>query len=212
MNSGARNSVSFSATTISSTSAPLTSQWSNTTDFLVDCLMCLKIFHQQCMYSTKSFFGLPCCAFTLHHNVSIDILFCFLHLYMTSVEYNILSVSSTVRQRSGFNSQRNKIIFFILWKLKKYCYTSLTTLSWWTESVTVPPTGNSEYSFSLQCLLHLFVQELHMYGSSSDSDNILCPYIWISECFDGLFHTVGNPLPAYKATLVAWRERMLCQT
>lgn len=182
--------------TISAISAPLTSQSSiNTTDFLVGCLMCLKRFHQRCMYFTKSFFGLSCCGFTLHHNVSVDILFCFLHFYMTSAEYNVLSASSTVRQISGFNSQMNKIIFFILWKLKKVlCYTSLTTLSWWTESVTVPPTGNSEYSFCLQCLPHLFVQELHMYGSSSDSDKILCPYVWISECFDALFHTVGTPL------------------
>lgn len=134
--------------TVSAISAPLTSQWSTSaTDFLVGCLTCLKRFQHQRMYFTKSPFVLPCCGFSLHRNVSIDVLFCFLHLYMTSAEYNILGIPSTVRQISGFNSQ-STIISFILWKQKKkWCYTSLTTLSRWTDSVVVPPTGNSEYSF-----------------------------------------------------------------
>lgn len=170
-----------------------------------------KISSAVSMYFTKSFFDLPCCGFTLHHNVSIDTLFCFLHLCMTSAEYNILSVSSTVRQISGFNSQRNKIIFFILWKLKEVvCYTSDYTLL--TDRKCYGTTYWKQWIFFLQCLLHLFVQELCMYRSSSDSDNILCPYVWITECFDGLFHTVGTPLPAYKAPSLGWRERRLCQT
>lgn len=62
--------------------------------------MYLKRFHQQCIYFTKSFFGLLHCGFTFHHNLNIDVHFCFLLLEVTSPEYNILSVSSTVRQIS----------------------------------------------------------------------------------------------------------------
>lgn len=137
--------------------------------------MYLKRFHQQCIYFTKSFFGLLHCGFTFHHNLNIDVHFCFLLLEVTSAEYNIL-VSSMVRQISVvclfvcFNLQRNIFIFnrngINSLKIKnkknrqkKLLYIiPLITLSWWTESVTVPPTGNSEYSLSLQCLLHLFVQ------------------------------------------------------
>lgn len=62
--------------------------------------MYLKRFHQRCIYFTKSFFGLLHCGFTFHRNLNIDVHFCFLLLEVTSAEYNILSVSSMVRQIS----------------------------------------------------------------------------------------------------------------
>lgn len=144
--------------------------------------------------------------------MEVLIIFLHLHLYMTSGDCNILSVFSVGRQAGEFNSLRNKIIVFILWKFIKTITLIFSDYPVLTDKVLRYHLLEIASIVSVFNVYFTFLNKKCRYRSFLYLNKILCPYVWISECFDGLSHMVGIPLPAYKAISLGQRKKKLCQT
>lgn len=141
------------------------------------------------------------------------IIFLHLHLYMTSDEHNILSVFSVGRQAGMSLIHWGIKLFSLFFENSKIYYGNLLWLHYLDRhKVLWYHLLETASILSVFNVYFTFLNKKCRYRSFLDLSKILCPYVWISECFDGLSHTVGTPLPACKATSLGQRKKKLCQT